>query len=168
MARVHRTTTTATLLVTMAVSALAGCTTVHGPVPAGPSAAGTRSSGPRPDGPAEPRVVQAPAREALEMIGPSKAPDRASGEPRRAAPPADPPRERPPAARAGQQPRPGRPAAPKGTRPPERPGAGVPSVPRPPAPVTGGRTDVCSLGRTYGGWRPGSPEAVICERAYGH
>lgn len=28
--------------------------------------------------------------------------------------------------------------------------------------------DVCALGRKYGGWRPGSPESVICDRAYGH
>ncbi|SEP87394.1 hypothetical protein SAMN04487983_100258 [Streptomyces sp. yr375] len=28
-------------------------------------------------------------------------------------------------------------------------------------------TDVCALGRKYGGWRGDSPEAVICEQAYG-
>ncbi|MET9191145.1 hypothetical protein ABZX63_38635 [Streptomyces tendae] len=33
---------------------------------------------------------------------------------------------------------------------------------------TGGKADVCSLGKQYGGWRPGSPEARICEDAYGH
>ncbi|MGI5396094.1 hypothetical protein [Streptomyces sp. CA-251251] len=163
----HRTTTTATLLVTMAVSALAGCTTVHGPAPAGPSADGARSSGPRPDGPAEPRVVQAPAREALGTTEPSRAPDRASGAPRRATPPAAPPRRQPPAVGAGQQPRPARPAAPKRTRPPERARTGVPSVPRSPSVDTGGSADVCSLGRKYGGWRPGSPEAAICEQTYG-
>ncbi|MET9745443.1 hypothetical protein ABZZ92_07015 [Streptomyces ardesiacus] len=32
---------------------------------------------------------------------------------------------------------------------------------------TGGKADVCSLGKQYGGWRPGSPEARICEQAYG-
>jgi hypothetical protein len=26
---------------------------------------------------------------------------------------------------------------------------------------------VCALGKQYGGWRKDSPEAVICERAYG-
>ncbi|WP_414820357.1 hypothetical protein [Streptomyces violaceoruber] len=33
---------------------------------------------------------------------------------------------------------------------------------------TGGKADVCSLGKQYGGWRSGSPEARICEHAYGH
>jgi hypothetical protein len=28
-------------------------------------------------------------------------------------------------------------------------------------------TDVCVLGRKYGGWQGDSPEAVICEQAYG-
>ncbi|MFG3208136.1 hypothetical protein [Streptomyces tendae] len=165
MARVHRTTTTATLLVTVAVSALTGCTTVRGPAAADPSAAGARSSAPRPDGPAEPRVVQAPAREALEMIGPSPSPERADGTPRRTKPPAAPS----PAAHAPEQ-RPARPAAPEHTRAPAtpRPGPRVPDLPgSPPGDRTGGKADVCSLGKQYGGWRPGSPEARICEDAYG-
>ncbi|MFF0200106.1 hypothetical protein [Streptomyces sp. NPDC005017] len=28
-------------------------------------------------------------------------------------------------------------------------------------------TDVCALGRKYGGWRADSPEARVCEQAYG-
>ncbi|OUD01098.1 hypothetical protein CA983_22170, partial [Streptomyces swartbergensis] len=28
-------------------------------------------------------------------------------------------------------------------------------------------TDVCALGRRYGGWRADSPEATICRDAYG-
>ncbi|MFI2426576.1 hypothetical protein ACH5A7_21185 [Streptomyces sp. NPDC018955] len=32
---------------------------------------------------------------------------------------------------------------------------------------TPGAPDVCALGRQYGGWRPDSPEATICEEAYG-
>ncbi|MER6633057.1 hypothetical protein ABT301_33370, partial [Streptomyces sp. NPDC000987] len=62
MARVHRTTTTATLLLTVAVSALAGCVTVQRPPASGPPVA------PRP----EPRTVQAPAREALTTTSPSR------------------------------------------------------------------------------------------------
>ncbi len=27
--------------------------------------------------------------------------------------------------------------------------------------------DLCALGRQYGGWRPGSREAAICEETYG-
>ncbi|MFG2681007.1 hypothetical protein [Streptomyces sp. NPDC048392] len=167
MARVHRTTTTATLLVTVAVSALTGCTTVRGPAPAEPSAAGAHSSAPRPDGPAEPRVVQAPAREALEMIGPSPAPDRTTAEPRRTkAPAAPPPPHDPPAARAPEH-RPARPAAPERTRAPATSRPGVPGLPRASGHGTGENPDVCSLGKRYGGWRPGSPEARICEQAYG-
>ncbi|WP_328559290.1 hypothetical protein [Streptomyces coelicoflavus] len=163
----HRTTTTATLLLTVAVSALTGCTTVRGPAVDGPSGAGARSSAPRPDGPAEPRVVQAPAREALEMIGPSPGPERSTGESRRTESPT--PRSAPhapPATRAPGQ-RPARPAAPEPTRAPATPRPGVPDLPGTSGDGTGGKADVCSLGKQYGGWRPGSPEARICERAYG-
>jgi hypothetical protein len=31
-----------------------------------------------------------------------------------------------------------------------------------------GNDDVCALGKKYGGWRSDSPEAVICDRTYGH
>ncbi len=168
VARVHRTTTTAALLVTVAVS-LTGCTTVRSPAPADPSAAGARSAAPHPDGPSEPRVVQAPAREALEMIGPSRSPGRTAGEPRRTAPPAPPPRERAPVPRerAGQQPPPARSEASAPARAPERPRAVVPDGPRSPGKDTGSDANICSLGKQYGGWRPGSPESVICEQTYG-
>ncbi|MEU9589113.1 hypothetical protein ACGF7W_14325 [Streptomyces sp. NPDC048219] len=162
----HRTTTTATLLVTVALAALSGCTTVQ---PASGPAAGARSSAPRPDGPAGPRVVQAPAREALERTGPSPSPARASEEPRRADRPTAPASRKPPAARPEPRPRPARPEAsrrPGGTA--REPRAGVPDLPRPAGGGTGTEADVCSLGKQYGGWRPGSPEAVICERTYGH
>lgn len=171
VARVHRTTTTATLLVTVAASALTGCTTVQGPAAADPSTAAARSSAPRPDGPSEPRVVQAPAREALEMIGPSRTPDHASGEPRRTASlKAAPPQRKPPATRARpeQRPRTAPPGTPERERGRERSRVEVPDVPRPTGRDTGENADVCSLGKQYGGWRPGSPEAVICEQAYGH
>ncbi|MFC8855308.1 hypothetical protein ACFT5D_19930 [Streptomyces sp. NPDC057144] len=162
----HRTTTTATLLLTVAVSALTGCTTVKGPAVDDPSGAGARSSAPRPEGPAEPRVVQAPAREALEMIAPSPGPERATGEPRRTPPPAhrsaphDPPATRAPGRSA-------RPAAPGPTRAPAAPRPRVPDLPGGSDAGAGGKADVCSLGKQYGGWRPGSPEARICEQAYG-
>lgn len=68
VARVHRTTTTATLLVTVAVSALSGCTTVPHPSAPTPSTAPSRPSAPQPEGEAETQVVQAPAREALQLI----------------------------------------------------------------------------------------------------
>ncbi|WP_336115794.1 hypothetical protein [Streptomyces sp. PTD9-10] len=155
----HRTTTTTALLFTVAVSALSGCVTVPGPatpVPP-PGTAPSQPSAPRPDGSAEPRVVQAPAREALEMAGPSKhpRPARATATPRRA-PAAPPVTHRPSAPPAHPRPHP---------RPdqPHEPHPGVPDVsqPVPKAP------DVCALGRRYGGWRGDSPEAAICDQAYG-
>ena len=34
-------------------------------------------------------------------------------------------------------------------------------------PGTGGSSDVCALGKKYGGWRPDSPESKICDQTYG-
>ncbi len=165
VARVHRTTTTATLLVTVAVSALSGCVTVHRPLAPGPATAPSRGSEPRPVGGDETEVVQAPAREALEMIGPSRPSKTPAPPSRRAAPGATPERDAPPDDRNGQARR-------------ARPGTGGNGRPRPPATDlpdvaesmrrgSAGGADVCALGRRYGGWRPGSPEATICERTYG-
>ncbi|MEU6537221.1 hypothetical protein [Streptomyces sp. NPDC047000] len=150
----HRTTTTAALLVTMAVSALSGCTTVQRPAAPGPPTAPSRPSAQRPDGSARPRVVQAPAREALETTGPSRRPGPGEREP--AGGPA--PVRRPPDRPARPAPRP-RPAPPR---------AGVPAVPDASGLSRAVRrgTDVCALGRTYGGWRPDSPEARVCAQAY--
>ncbi|WP_373010760.1 hypothetical protein [Streptomyces sp. Amel2xC10] len=150
----QRTTTTATLLVTVAVSALTGCVTVQAPTGPAPGAAvPSRASVPGPDGRAGTRVVQAPAREALEMTGtgPSRGPERsaAPAEGQRVAPA----RPRP------AQPRPlPRPAPPKRQRP---------AAPRTEIPDVRGGADVCALGRKYGGWKRDSPEATICDQAYG-
>ncbi|WP_079050211.1 hypothetical protein [Streptomyces sp. NRRL F-5122] len=152
----HRTTTTAALLVTVAVSALTGCVTVQRPPASGPPPSPTLPSAPRPDGSTDPRVVQAPAREALEMVRPSEPPSPFKTGPNRAAPPA--PGIAPPAAR------PHPPADPQ----PRRTGQRGP-VQLPPT-VSGGlprNADVCALGRRYGGWRPDSPEARICRGTYG-
>lgn len=153
----HRSTTTAALLVTVAVSALSGCVTVQRPVTSGPppDTVSSQRTAPRPDGSAVPRVVQAPVREALEMAGPSRRPRHDEPDARRPTPAA------PPATR--------RPAAPPAPvlphhEPPRRPGGSLPGAaqPLPQAP------DVCALGRQYGGWRGGSPESEICEQTYGH
>ncbi|WFB82744.1 hypothetical protein M6G09_05120 [Streptomyces sp. B146] len=152
---------------TVAVTALAGCTTVRGPATPDLPAAGPRSSAPRPEGPAEPRVVQAPAREALEMIGPSASADGGTGEPRRtkrSAPAASHDAPAPPA--GPEQPRSAGPA-PKDTGRPAPPRPKVPELPGSSGADAGKNADVCSLGKQYGGWRPGSPEARICEQAYG-
>ncbi|MCX4556298.1 hypothetical protein OHA02_08815 [Streptomyces phaeochromogenes] len=153
----HRTATTATLLVTVAVSAVSGCVTVQRPLAPGVPSAPPPASEPHPDGRAEPQIVQAPAREALEMIGPSRRPSAPASTPRRTAPsapavaPAVPPR------RAAADP----PRRPEPQRP-ERPA--VPRQPRATAPVA---ADVCGLGRQYGGWSPDSPQATICKDVYG-
>ncbi|QIY61535.2 hypothetical protein HEP85_07380 [Streptomyces sp. RPA4-2] len=157
----YRTTTTAaTLLVTVAVTALAGCVTVQRPSAPGPLPAPALPS-PRPDGTAGERVVQAPAREALELVGPSREPSpgssRTTARPH-PAPPAQPapqahPHVTPPARRT-----PGRSRTDLPTTPPHHPPATKPPKAQ----------DVCALGRKYGGWKPGSPEAVICKGTYGH
>ncbi|MEV7147856.1 hypothetical protein AB0O05_15320 [Streptomyces sp. NPDC093084] len=159
----HRTTTTAALLVTVTVAALSGCVTVQRPAAPGspPGSAPLQPSVPRPDGSAEPRVVQAPAKEALEMVGPSRPSRRAApASPRTAVPPPPPPPAHPhsaaPHAAAPQpQPRPRRTLGPRA----EAPGLSGP-VPKAP--------DVCSLGRQYGGWPQDSPQARICDQTYGH
>jgi hypothetical protein len=156
---VHRTTTTATLLVTVAAVSVAvsGCTTVQRPPSPGIPSAPTPISEPRPDGSAEPQVVQAPAREALELIGPSRRPSAPTSTPRRTVPSA-------PAAAQADTPR-HTPAEPPRRPEPQRPDQRtVPRLPTHAAPV---KTDVCALGRKYGGWNEDSPEAVICEDTYG-
>ncbi|MFE9673734.1 hypothetical protein ACFYO5_06390 [Streptomyces sp. NPDC006259] len=156
----QRTTTTATLLVTVAVTALTGCVTVQHPPAPGPPAAPAPPSVPRPDGRAGTQVVQAPAQEALEMVGPRRGRDATAPAPRTA--PAV-PAEQPPSSRS----RPQAPAHPAPARPerrrPAQPRLDLPGVTK----GVRGNTDVCALGRKYGGWRAGSPETVICEGTYG-
>ncbi|MCH5674585.1 hypothetical protein [Streptomyces gilvus] len=155
----HRTTTTATLLVTVAVTALSGCVTVQRPpLPVAPAAAPSRPPAPRPDGEGEPQIVRAPAREALEMIGPSR-----SAEPRTPERHRNPAREPAPVDRPAaprSQPRPAHP----GPRHRQQPGIEIPDVTRS---VPTGQADVCALGKRYGGWRADSPESVICRQTYG-
>lgn len=151
----HRTTTAATLLVTMAVTAVSGCVSVERQPASGPSAASAPPPAPRPEGNARPRVVEAPAREALELIGPPRGPapritDTASTAP------AAPPRTARPVQREPSGPPPHR----HGRRPEAAEPAAVPTA----APAN---ADVCALGKQYGGWRPGSPESVICQETYG-
>ncbi|AVV43844.1 hypothetical protein PYK79_28410 [Streptomyces sp. ID05-04B] len=149
------TTTTATLLAAMAFSALSGCVTVQHPTAPGPAATPSRPPLPGPDGRAGTQVVQAPAREALEMAGQPREPE-----------PTVPSAERPRTSAGG--PEHGSRAHPH-TRPdrPEhrrraRPRVEIPDV----AAEVRRSTDVCALGEKYGGWREGSPEAVICGQTY--
>ncbi|WP_026178901.1 hypothetical protein [Streptomyces hokutonensis] len=158
----HRTTTTATLLVTVAVSALSGCVTVQRPPAPAPPAAPSQASVPRPDGSAEPQVVQAPAREALELIDPSHRPKPATHPPHDA--PAPPPRaaQAPvPVPRAHPHPRPHPHTKPRHSR---QPSADIPDVVKS---VPKSQSDVCALGRKYGGWQSDSPQSIICGQTYG-
>ncbi|MDT9700408.1 hypothetical protein [Streptomyces sp. P17] len=159
----HRTTTTTALLVSVAVSALAGCVTVQRPPVSGPVRAPAQPSAPQQDGRAEPQIVQAPAQEALELIGPPRRTEHkppatqrpTQSAPAPAAPPAPPPTPR-------SHPRPAHP------RPEERPAPPRSRVEIPDVTESVRKnTDVCALGKKYGGWRKDSPEARICERTYG-
>ncbi|MFG3662139.1 hypothetical protein [Streptomyces sp. NPDC047706] len=157
----HRTTTTATLLVTVALSAVSGCVTVQrGPATAVPAPAQPSAS--RTDGRTGPQIAQAPAREALELTGPSPRPGTAAPGPRHPATRAPSPVQRVPSRRAESAPRSEAPR-PEPRRPRQQPPAAVPDV----SPTIGGTGDVCALGREYGGWRPDSPEAAICRQTYG-
>lgn len=171
VARVHRNTTAATLLLTVAAAALAGCTTVGQPPVPGPSAPPPTAPGPEPEGRSQAPSVQAPARGVLQRIDESDGPEAAAA-PTRAAPPppaAAPDRVRPPRGVPAPRPRPERPGP--GARGPQRPRTGAPDVPgtagREVREQVPGGSDVCALGRRYGGWRADSPEATICRDTYG-
>ncbi|WP_308402673.1 hypothetical protein [Streptomyces sp. AC550_RSS872] len=113
----------------------------------------------------DPEVVQAPAREALTLIEPSRRPAPTT--------PASPtaPERTPPGPRSHPHPRPEhREPRHQGLDRPERPQVEIPDVSesvRREAPGNPGKADVCALGKKYGGWRPDSPESKICEQTYG-
>ncbi|MBE4739298.1 MULTISPECIES: hypothetical protein [Streptomyces] len=167
----HRPTTTATLLVTVAVSALTGCVTAHDPPPPPTSPVPSRPTEPRPEGITETQIVEAPAREALELVGPPREPTpSAPPEPKRATSAPPPP--------AGAAPTPAAPPPPRDARtaPRERPGpppgSRRPHVEIPPLPRTvptppPKNSDVCALGHRYGGWGKDTPQAAICKDVYG-
>ncbi|WP_254407385.1 hypothetical protein [Streptomyces sp. GMY02] len=159
------------VLMGMAVTAVSGCVSVE-PRPASVSVPwpGASSGAPGAGG-AQPQIVQAPAREALEAIVPDRSPEPAplsSPEPR--PPTADPAAEPPADAAPEQAPRADRPrGGPAPVRPPrERPREQPerkrsPAPPGAPAPAL---ADVCALGEAYGRWPADSPQARICARTY--
>ncbi|WP_189327117.1 hypothetical protein [Streptomyces flaveus] len=153
----HRSTTTATLLVTVAVSAVSGCVTVQHPPSPGVPAPSSRPSTPHPEVRSDPRLVQAPAQEALERVGPPRRPSPPVATPSPTAPPSPPATARRPSTDAPRNSDPQRPEQPSTPR-------GVPHVPARPRPADPG---VCDLGRKYGRWQPDSPEATICQETYG-
>ncbi|MFE6176626.1 hypothetical protein [Streptomyces sp. NPDC056464] len=165
----HRTTTTATLLVTVTVSALSGCTTVQRPSAPGAPTAPSQPSVPRPSGHTAPEVVQAPAREALALIGPSPSPEPTPSAAHSASPTTPP--QAPPTRRSsgphGHHEHPRRPHSEPAPDTPERPSMPVPDVSKSLPKEVQGNPDVCALGRKYGGWPADSPESRICDQTYG-
>ncbi|WP_437031811.1 hypothetical protein [Streptomyces sp. enrichment culture] len=106
--------------------------------------------------------MQAPAREALEMIGPSGTERPSAAPPRHSGPPSAAPE--PPAPAPDRDPaRPDRPA-PRGEAPAPGPAAGGRGGP---GQAGRGGADVCALGREYGHWPQDSPQAAICREVYG-
>ncbi|MFI8092730.1 hypothetical protein ACIF9R_31150 [Streptomyces sp. NPDC086080] len=160
----HRTTTTATLLVTVAVLALPGCVTVQRPLAPGPATT-SPGFGPRPVGGNETQIVQAPASEALEMVGTPRSPKTPASPSHRAAPTTAPDRDTPADGRNGQTraPRP----EPDNPVPTRHPSVELPDAAASMRPGTGGQADLCALGREYGGWPADSPQAAICQDTYG-
>ncbi|MFE7330658.1 hypothetical protein ACFU8W_38115 [Streptomyces sp. NPDC057565] len=146
----QRTSITVKLLVGVAVTAVTGCVSVEPR-----SGIAPRPETSRPVQDLAPQIVGPPVRDSLEAVPDPKPSPRASGRPAKA--PSDTRRTSP---RAPQQrehvgvprPRHAPPAAARVLNPPT-------------VPVTG--TNVCALGRGYGGWSAGSPAARICEDTYG-
>ncbi|MYZ34542.1 hypothetical protein [Streptomyces sp. MnatMP-M17] len=160
----HRTRSAAMVLMGLAVTAVSGCVSVEGrPAPLSVPRPGASSGAPGAGG-AQPQIVQAPAKEALEAIIPTRSPEPAplsSPEPRRSA-----------SERTG---------APERASGPERPRSGPAPTPvrkehrrerperqRSPEPVEAPATvaDLCALGESYGRWPADSPQARICARTY--
>lgn len=142
----------------MAVAAVSGCVSVEPPPVAPPSAPPPGIGRPALDEP--PRLVEAPAREALEAA--------TRPEPARTSPP--PPHGAPERAhgRNAETDRPG-----KGRKTGDgrlRGGLPVtlpPLLPKLPDRPPRSRGEVCALGEKYGGWRADSDQARICRGTYG-
>lgn len=144
----------------MAVAAVSGCVSVEPPPVAPPSAPPPGIGRPAHDEP--PRVVEAPAREALEAAT-RPAPARTS----------------PPAAHGAPERGRGRNAEadPPGQGKGRKTGDGrlrgglpvtlPPILPKLPAHPPRSRGEVCDLGEKYGGWRTDSDQTRICRGTYG-
>lgn len=150
----QRTRIAVKLLVGVAVTAVSGCVSVE-PQPGLAPRPGTS----RPARDLAPQIARPPVRDTLEAL-PDPKPSAQASEPGSGA--------HSDTRRSGQRaPRQGEHPGGVLPRPRQAPGAVLVPVPVLPAsPVTG--TDVCALGRGYGGWPTGSTPSRICEDAYGH
>lgn len=154
VAQVQRTRIAVQLLVGVAVTAVSGCVSVE-PQPG----LAPRPQTSRPVQDLAPQIVRPPVRDTLEALPDPKPSEAASGPAVGA--PSETRRSAPRAPQQGQHP--GvigrwRAHAPRAVPAP------VPGLPS--SPATG--SDVCALGRGYGGWPAGSPQSRICEDTYGH
>ncbi|WP_328581276.1 hypothetical protein [Streptomyces sp. NBC_00370] len=152
--------TAAMLLLGMTMTAVSGCVSVTAR-PAAVPAPRSETDG-HPHTRVQPQIVQPPAREALEAVAPAPTP---SGPARPAAP-------TPPAGSGGGAPLPAAQAPPRHppVHPPKHRTPAPSPAPRagpagPPVPAAG--SQLCALGKAYGHWPAGSPQARICDQAYG-
>ncbi|MFI6085484.1 hypothetical protein ACIBBB_31745 [Streptomyces sp. NPDC051217] len=141
----RRTRTTAVLLLGVAVGGVSACVAVE--PEAGTGVGAVREAPPRRT--VAPRIVQPPAREALEAAAPlaRTPPPKLQATSAAVRPPPEPPRRRAAVQRS----------APTTARPAPAPPTALPD--------TGG--ELCALGERYGGWKPDSPESRLCEETYG-
>jgi len=163
------------VLVGMAVTAVSGCVTVEPVHRTGPEARPGTSSG-TPEWRVEPRIVQAPVREALEAAGGAEESPRPVGpRPYGQTLQADPPATHRAASdrAAGTSGRSGTLPRPEGETQERHTGrvlpapSGAPSVPPAAVPAEPEvSVDVCGLGERYGRWHSDSPQARICRGAY--
>ncbi|MFF0289988.1 hypothetical protein [Streptomyces sp. NPDC005262] len=150
----QRTRIAVQLLVGVAVTAVSGCVSVE-PQPG----LAPRPQTSRTVQDLAPQIVRPPVRDTLEALPDPKPSEAASG-------PATgvPPETRRGAARAPRQRQHPGVTGPWSAHVPRAVPTQVPDLPS--SPATG--TDVCALGRGYGGWPAGSPQSRICEDTYGH
>ncbi|WP_327357678.1 hypothetical protein [Streptomyces sp. NBC_01304] len=179
------------LLITVAASAaVSGCVSVRAPASPdhrAPAAASSPNGAPRAQREAEPQIVQAPAREALELIEPAgdgRVREEQVREERTTA--SSPAKGRAPygagtrgaegrgehgAGARGDVTSKGNNGADGGSRATGGTGSGHASPgsrpARPPSAAPAAGPDVCGLGEQYGDWDPNSPQARICRDTYG-
>ncbi|MFF4233054.1 hypothetical protein [Streptomyces sp. NPDC001820] len=144
----HRPRTTTKILTGMAVWAVSGCVAVNPqPVASPPSHGGSPAQA------VEPQIVQRPARDILAPPPLTSPSAESAARPTAPAPAA----AHSPTGRPEPRPQKSRPPVPRTAEPPA-----LPSV----RPLPADRPDVCALGESYGRWRPGSPESLICRETY--
>ncbi|MGS2586670.1 hypothetical protein [Streptomyces hebeiensis] len=161
----YKTTSTVWALVGVTVTAVSGCMAVApGPTPEPGPRPGLTGAAPRAGDARGTRIVQSPAREALERIAPVAGTPRPA--PRVAPEPRRPAHGRTSGPGYGSGHLAGRPAVPlpRPGKPSERPAQRLSPVPPAAAALA---TDVCAIGETYGRWGEESLSDRVCRDVYG-